>query len=361
MHAFSNHTYVVGARWLGLMLTALLLFIQQRPVDWWSLWFVVVFVTFMLTMSVQPAMRMAVRHAWILGVDIALAAVLIVSTDPWNSPFFLYACAVLALPAVIGGWRGGLLAGLLCSGVTFVLVPLLDVSFGTELPHVWLRWGVVAIAPALVGGLLPTVLVAIRGAVQSTTTLDPTHELPARMRTIRERDSSTTHARWWQPRTARTSDSMVAVGERVETLRVVLNVPVTPSDTVLSLLTVYAERFEQHALIATRVVLLGRPQPVDTLYIPLIRRVVVESLLNVAQHAQADAVVIMIRYDQRTMTVLIHDDGSGLPVTGIHRPGIHSLQALMYRTNELGGRLEVFNHTPAGVAVRLILPLIESA
>ena len=154
-----------------------------------------------------------------------------------------------------------------------------------------------------------------------------------------------------------TTDSDVAVSTRVETLRVVLYEPIDESGGLLDSVNLYAQRFEQHALVATRVVVLGRPHAHEELFTPVIRRVLIESLLNVAQHANADSVVIMVRYDKNALTMLINDDGKGLPTTGIQRAGLHSLQSLMYRASELGGRLEVFNHSPAGVAVRLLVPL----
>ena len=145
---------------------------------------------------------------------------------------------------------------------------------------------------------------------------------------------------------------------RTEALRVALNQPLPITDDVSEILPELINRFERHTLIATRFAVLGRPQALPDIYLPLLRRIAIESLLNISQHTNANEVVVMLRYDPRAVTVLIHDDGQGLPVTGIQRAGLHSLQALMYRTSEIGGRLEVFNHTPAGVAVRVGLPLV---
>ena len=88
-----------------------------------------------------------------------------------------------------------------------------------------------------------------------------------------------------------------------------------------------------------------------------IRRIIIESLINVEQHAQATSVSILLRFDDRTVTVLIQDDGTGLPDSGIRRAGLHSLQMLMYRISEVGGRLEVFTTNGGGVAVRAAYPL----
>ncbi|MFN5341013.1 MAG: sensor histidine kinase [Roseiflexaceae bacterium] len=358
MHAFSNHTYVIVSRGVGLIITALLMLVQQRPVDWWSLWVALLFGTFVLMMLVQPVMRAAVRQPWILGVDVAIAAMVIVITDPWNSPFLVYACAVLALPAVVSGWRGGLLAGLLCSGLVFMLVLLLNVPFASTLSHMWLRWLLVAAGPAMVGAFMPHVLQRIRLSVDALSSPAVLHEPTMRQPPVRPTDTESVSARWWSESARPTGQTTeVAVSTRVEALRVALYTPMAASVTVTECVHQYAERFEQQALIATRVVVLGRPIAHDELFTPLIRRVVIEALLNVAQHAHADMVVIMVRYDKRSITLLVHDDGAGLPATGIARVGLHSLQALMYRTSELGGRLEVFNHTPAGVAVRLIIPV----
>jgi hypothetical protein len=89
----SNHAVIIFSRWAGLLCTAALLFWQQRAVDMWGVWLALVLLTTALTITVQPVVRGAVRQPWLMGFDVFLAAVVVVGSDPWNSPFLCYACA----------------------------------------------------------------------------------------------------------------------------------------------------------------------------------------------------------------------------------------------------------------------------
>jgi len=353
----SNHAFIIMSRWVALACTAALLFWQQRTVELWGVWLILVLLTTALTIAIQPLVRGAVRQPWLMGVDLFVAAAVVVGSDPWNSPFLCYACAVLVLPALVSGWRGGAMAGLLCSALILALMFSLDVSFESNLPHKWLRWVVIVIGPATIGILIPAILPRLRVVLPRLNPATWPTLIPIKPIFRNE---------WWSPltgnlprRLSRKSAHATAtnITERTEALRVALYQPLTNSDDIATIIPELVNRFERHTLISTRFAMLGRPQELPELYVPLLRRVVIEALLNIAQHTNANEVVVMLRYDPRTLTVLIHDDGQGLPATGIYRAGLHSLQALMYRTSELGGRLEVFNHTPAGVAVRLGVPL----
>jgi len=354
----SNHAFIIMSRWVALACTAALLFWQQRAVELWGVWLILVLLTAALTIAVQPLVRGAVRQPWLMGVDVFLAAAVVVGSDPWNSPFLCYACAVLVLPALVSGWRGGAMAGLLCSALILALMYSLDVSFVSNLPHMWLRWVVIVTGPATIGVVIPAILPRMQVALPRLTSPVWSTLLPLAPSLL---DG------WWSPferitppwRIRKSSQRIATnIAERTEALRVALYQPLADSDDISVIIPELVNRFERHTLIATRVAVLGRPQDLPELYVPLLRRIVIEALLNIAQHTHANEVVVMLRYDARALTVLVHDDGQGLPVTGIHRAGLHSLQALMYRTSELGGRLEVFNHNPAGVAVRVGLPLV---
>jgi signal transduction histidine kinase len=51
-------------------------------------------------------------------------------------------------------------------------------------------------------------------------------------------------------------------------------------------------------LIATRFAVLGRPRELPELYLPLLRRIVIEALLNIARHTHANgSQYVMLRSD----------------------------------------------------------------
>lgn len=356
-HALSNHTLILIARWSGLALTAALMLRQQRPTDMWVVWLILVALTMCLSLVIQPVMRMAVRQPLVLGIDAAVGAAVVVWSDPWNSPFIPFVLSCLLLPAVVSGWRGGVMTGLLFSGITAVLILANGGVFVDSMPHMWARWLVIGIVPALCGLIMPWLMTRLRE------TQYPQHMVEFTSTMLRTSRDSWREApqRWIRSATMRpTTGAQTATASRIEELRIALYAPMTYEQRdVVQLVGDIADSFERHAMISTRVVVLGRPTPVTTFPIPLLRRIIIESLLNVEQHAQANSVTMMLRFDQRTLTCVVQDDGLGLPDTGIQRAGMHSLQALMYQASEHDGRLEVFSNPSNGVSVRLFVPLSQ--
>jgi signal transduction histidine kinase len=82
-----------------------------------------------------------------------------------------------------------------------------------------------------------------------------------------------------------------------------------------------------------------------------------EALSNVARHAGASSAEVFIRADSDQFTVMVTDDGVGIPVGG-HRSGLRNLAD---RARQLGGELSV--EVPAGGGTRLTwrVPLEEGA
>lgn len=352
--ALSNHSLIVIARWFGLALTAGLLVWQQRTTDMWVVWLILVGVTTCLSLVVQPLTRLAVRQPLVLSIDALIGAVVVVWSDPWNSPFIPFVLTCLVLPAVVSGWRGAVMTGLLFSGLCAVLILTSGGSFVIEIPHLWARWLVIGVVPALFGMMLPWLIqrLNVTSYTQHVRTLTQV-VLQNSRDTLRQAPE-----RWLRgiPSNPNTL-TQTATTSRVEELRVALYTPMQINDDAVHLVNDLADLFERHALIATRVVVLGRPTPVCTFPLALLRRIIIEALLNVEQHAQANSVTLMVRFDQRTLTCVVQDDGVGLSEMGIQRAGMHSLQALMYQASEHDGRLEVFNNQTSGVSVRIVIPL----
>ncbi|MEY3989645.1 MAG: hypothetical protein RI985_726 [Chloroflexota bacterium] len=352
--ALSNHSIIVVARWVGLALTAGLLIWQQRLVDMWVVWLILVGITTCLSLVIQPVMRVAVRQPLLLGIDALIGSLVVVWSDPWNSPFIPFVLSCLALPAVVSGWRGGVMTGLLFSGITAVFILANGGVFVSDIPHMWARWLVIGVVPAFVGLVFPLVLTSLRAASY------PTHVRELTDAVLRSSRDTLKQApdRWLRGMPLRANPrSPTTVVSRVEELRIALYAPMVIEHDAVQVANQLADNFERHAMIATRVVVLGRPVPVTTFPLTLLRRIIIESLLNVEQHAQANSVTLMLRFDQRTLTCVIQDDGVGLPDTGIQRAGMHSLQALMYQASEHDGRLEVFNNQSDGISVRVFIPL----
>ncbi|MFM2309157.1 MAG: hypothetical protein RLY87_1278, partial [Chloroflexota bacterium] len=116
MHtAPSSHSFIIGTRWIGVFGTALLLFMQQRPVTFWWVCLVVVGVSTACSIAIQPLTRLCMRHPLVMGIDIVFGAGLVAATGGWTSPFYPVFLATFLLPAIVRGLRGGLVAGIVGS------------------------------------------------------------------------------------------------------------------------------------------------------------------------------------------------------------------------------------------------------
>jgi signal transduction histidine kinase len=83
-------------------------------------------------------------------------------------------------------------------------------------------------------------------------------------------------------------------------------------------------------------------------------RIVQESLTNVCKHAGASRAIVRVRYDDRSLTVEICDDGVG--PTG-DTTGGHGLVGIRERVALYGGNLHVGLQPTGGFVVRAVLPL----
>jgi hypothetical protein len=353
----SRHTRIIIARWAGIFTAALLLYMQQRPVAMWWVWLIAVSLTVVVTVAIQPITRVVLRHPLLIGIDLVTIAGMIALTGGWTSPFVPLLCAVMMLPAMLYGMRGAVFAGLSAGLFTAVMLVLRG-SWQTDLAVHWGQQVAVLSAPLIVGvvfvGLVARTTLTPSGPAQRF--LTPITRVPKWVGRIVRRAA---------PQIPRVFDTLRSDRSRTppaplshtEALRVALYAPATDDLPLLEHIRTLTTVFAQTTNIPVRCVVLGRPKPIPYIHADTIRRIVIESLINVEQHARARSASVLIRFDTRTVTVVIQDDGAGLPDTGIRRAGLHSLQMLIYRVAEVGGRLDVFATSAGGVAVRATYPL----
>lgn len=358
MHAApSSHSFIIGTRWLGVFGTALLLFMQQRPVAFWWVCLLVVGVSTAYSIAIQPLTRLCMRFPFLMGIDMVFGAALVSITGGWNSPFYPVFLVTVILPPIVRGLRGALVAGTVASLLLAALFMLRGIWNTPESPVLYHRLVILAspIFCAVVFARIGSMLATLRTVPFRRASL-PAFDFPAWVGTVFRRAMPYMPPTIGSLRMTR-APHYVITESRTETVRVALYAPLPPDISFLQGMQHLADVFEQTSYIATRCVVLGRPKPIQEIHYDSIRRIIIESLINVEQHAQATSVSILLRFDDRTVTVLIQDDGTGLPDSGIRRAGLHSLQMLMYRISEVGGRLEVFTTNGGGVAVRAAYPL----
>jgi signal transduction histidine kinase len=120
----------------------------------------------------------------------------------------------------------------------------------------------------------------------------------------------------------------------------------------------YAAAFESREGVQVQVEVEGERQPLaeqeETLF-----RIVQEALNNIAKHAHATTVEVLLRYEAQAMHVCVHDDGVGfearLPRTAAGQG--FGMVSMRQRAEELGGSLQVESAPGEGTTVRVDLPV----
>jgi signal transduction histidine kinase/DNA-binding NarL/FixJ family response regulator len=115
---------------------------------------------------------------------------------------------------------------------------------------------------------------------------------------------------------------------------------------------------ESTAALATRLVVIGEPTPLDPDAARQLFRITQESLTNVIEHARARSVRVGLVYGSDSTVVLVEDDGCGFdPSISAH--GSHGglgLHGLVARAQHLGGSLLVDSTPGWGTRIRAEIP-----
>jgi len=114
--------------------------------------------------------------------------------------------------------------------------------------------------------------------------------------------------------------------------------------------------FEERTGIPIRLLMLDDVPPLPAAPAGALVAAVREALLNVEKHAEAGAVLVNVARTHRGITVVIQDDGVGLPPDWADRAGL-GLSGAADRLGRLGGGLRVDgNEDDDGVTVRAWVP-----
>jgi len=90
-------------------------------------------------------------------------------------------------------------------------------------------------------------------------------------------------------------------------------------------------------------------------------RILHESLTNVARHARARRVLVLVRRQDRTLLLVVRDDGDGFAVppdlSVLQAHNHHGIVGMGERTRAIGGRFEVVSEPGRGTIVTARVPL----
>ena len=96
----------------------------------------------------------------------------------------------------------------------------------------------------------------------------------------------------------------------------------------------------------------GRPGALDRDRSTAMFRILQEALTNVARHAAAACVTVTLHQDKKGASLVVRDDGRGLPTAELGNPRSYGLIGMQERAAEFGGHVE-FQPTPGGGTVVL--------
>ena len=96
--------------------------------------------------------------------------------------------------------------------------------------------------------------------------------------------------------------------------------------------------------------------PVDQRVATALYRMVQEALTNVARHAQAKSVEVILQVQQQQLVLTVADDGVGLPEQALQRAGSFGLMGLRERAHMLGGTIDVGRRPRGGTRLTMRLP-----
>lgn len=101
----------------------------------------------------------------------------------------------------------------------------------------------------------------------------------------------------------------------------------------------------------------GHDLGLNNAQITAVFRILQESLTNIARHAEARQVQVLMRRNGKTFTMRIADDGIGFDSKMIRRRKTFGLMGIRERAMTFGGRAKFTSHPGQGTTVHLTLPI----
>jgi signal transduction histidine kinase len=133
----------------------------------------------------------------------------------------------------------------------------------------------------------------------------------------------------------------------------------------MSALATLTNSFREQYELPTSLSAVGQPPKIPLLTQNAMHRVVRESLMNAYKHARASHIAVRVVFEPDTVTVIVQDDGVGLPPHVIDRYAEDSahfgLRTIAKQLEELQGAFEIMNGEESGTVVRATIPVKLSA
>jgi signal transduction histidine kinase len=102
----------------------------------------------------------------------------------------------------------------------------------------------------------------------------------------------------------------------------------------------------------------GEPPPLDAAQEHHLLRIGLEAVTNALKHGAATHIDITVRFRPDQVTLVVQDDGCGLPHEVIELSGAHfGLQGIRERVDKLGGVLEISGPPGEGTRIAVAVPV----
>jgi signal transduction histidine kinase len=88
-------------------------------------------------------------------------------------------------------------------------------------------------------------------------------------------------------------------------------------------------------------------------------RIFQETLTNIARHAQATQVEVILRQNAAQVEMIVRDNGQGITIEAIADPKALGITGMRERAHSLGGNFEIAGVPKGGTAVKVSIPLKE--
>jgi signal transduction histidine kinase len=310
--------------------------------------------------------------AWVVDTVIALWLVWL-STD-WRSPFYIFAVTTLILPATALPFRRAVGWGLMFTGA-YLVVAILTERLGGETFERATRLEIITthlmipIVVVLALAYAADLLRALRSERERTERLAVQAERQRIAWELHDSAKQRVHAAHL---VLSALDGRVRDGNReiVDHALAELRAATADMDTSVAelreplsgrpvdlLLRERARELEVASSAEIRV--RGGLPDLPPLVATHAYRIAVEALTNAVRHSGAEHIEVDLRADRQTASVVVRDDGAGIPE--VARPGSHGLPSMRNRAETIGAEIELEPGPDGrGTVVTLNVPLMHA-
>ncbi len=372
----SDHVAFFGYRWIAWGVAALTLTVPGRSAELLpreaGLLLLLGVINVLATALAQGYVRLLRRRPAVLLLDLAASAAVLWLSESHALPFLPYALGALVLPALMFGWRGALVSALTFIGMDLLGLVTINRAFGATLAPLALAVRVsapliFAATWVLLGRVVERDGDAETGSLRSLSTAGasgPAHSKGPDRSTTTLRLADLQRSVTPGETGANLTSSAPALATRTAAephpaapRRLLYDLPPTPEVALGAALERLGSLVAQQSGLDVQVSCRGAARRLRAAQHAVLLRVAQEALQNVQQHARAHSAVVILAYEQHSVSLTVQDDGVGLLDGTYERPGLHGLRAVRYRLAEFDGNLEVFEGESGGVTVRASLPL----